>query len=320
MFVEVLALVVAVGVLGGVLVKAWIGGEWCTHRPDLRGKVAVVTGTTSGMGVHVADALAALGATVITGNHRSTAATTDGLTLELADLRSVEQFAKGVLDRCQAGGVDILVLNAGVMCPPAPRETVQGFERTWGTNFVGHFHLARLLLPAVARAHGRVVTLVSRTHWDCARAGGIQWESVARAGAGAAQRKEVSGMLAYGQSKLALVMFARELHRRCAPTVQSYLVDPGNVLTEITRYYPAWLHWLWKAMRVGKQPKLGAQTTLHCATAPLAELTSGAYYQNNHAALDQPSHIVTEALATKLWETTADQIEVALGRKSQQQH
>jgi NAD(P)-dependent dehydrogenase (short-subunit alcohol dehydrogenase family) len=176
--------------------------------PDLTGKVAVVTGGNSGIGFHTAKQLAAHGARVVLACRDQEAAEAaaeriHGDTvveeLDLASQASVRGFAA----RWQ-GALDLLVNNAGVMRPPRYRETADGHELMFGTNHLGHFALTGRLLPALLAApHPRVVTVSSVAHH-----GGD--ERVLAANPPEGYRPEPY----YGNSKLANLLFARELHRR----------------------------------------------------------------------------------------------------------
>ena len=188
--------------------------------PDLTGSVAVVTGANSGIGLHTAKHLAAHGASVVlavrdTASGEKAAASMPGETrvehLDLASQASVRSFAER-----WDGPLDLLVNNAGVMRPPAYRETEDGHELMFGTNHLGHFALTARLLPALKQsATPRVVTVASIAHL-----GGT------RAVIEANPRSSYSPEGSYCQSKLANVMFMRELHRR-ATAAGSPLVSTG---------------------------------------------------------------------------------------------
>lgn len=176
--------------------------------PDLTGRTAVVTGGNSGIGFHTAAELARKGATVVLACRDTDAASKaaskmPGSTrveqLDLASQASVAAFAER-----WTGPLDLLVNNAGVMRPPAYRETEDGHELMFGTNHYGHFALTGRLLPALLEAPApRVVTVASIAHL-----GGTA--AVLDANPEAAYEPELS----YCQSKLANVLFARELHAR----------------------------------------------------------------------------------------------------------
>jgi NAD(P)-dependent dehydrogenase (short-subunit alcohol dehydrogenase family) len=176
--------------------------------PDLTGTTAVVTGGNSGIGFHTAKELAAHGASVVIACRNTTAGGEAASkmpgdvrveALDLASQASVAAFA----DRW-SGTLDLLINNAGVMNPPQYRETEDGHELMFGTNHLGHFALTGRLLPALAESSApRVVTIASIAHF-----GGT--DKVLDANPAENYKPEPY----YGNSKLANVLFARELHRR----------------------------------------------------------------------------------------------------------
>jgi NAD(P)-dependent dehydrogenase (short-subunit alcohol dehydrogenase family) len=198
------------------------------HIPDLAGKTVIVTGANSGIGHAAAAALAHAGATVVLAvrdqaKGESAAATMTGATevrpLDLASLDSVRAFAAS-----WQGGIDLLINNAGVMIPPLTR-TADGFELQFGTNHLGHFALTNLLLPHVAAA-GRVVTVSSDAH----RAGAIDFDDLNW------ERRRYRPWRAYGQSKLANLLFTEELQRRlteAGSTVKATAAHPGYAATNL---------------------------------------------------------------------------------------
>jgi NAD(P)-dependent dehydrogenase (short-subunit alcohol dehydrogenase family) len=195
--------------------------------PDQTGKIAVVTGATSGIGLVAADELAAHGAEVImavrdTARGEALAANIIGKhpgadirvsALDLASLASIRAFAA----RAEAlPRIDILLNNAGLGMQPLRDTTVDGFERQFGTNHLGHFALTGLLLPVLLRAPApRVVTIASIAH----NRGKMNWDDVQYV-------TGYTGRAAYGQSKLANLMFAQELAAR-ATAAGSKLVSIG---------------------------------------------------------------------------------------------
>ncbi len=191
---------------------AWTAGD----IPDLAGRVAVVTGATSGIGFEAALALAAHGATVvlavrdtergqacasrIRAQHK--AARIEVSLLDLASLASVAAFAERASDTLPC--IDILLNNAGLGLQSRRAVTVDGFERQFGTNHLGHFALTLRLMPALLRAPlPRMVAIASIAH----RNGRIDFDDLQT-------EHPYSGRKAYGQSKLANLMFALELDRR----------------------------------------------------------------------------------------------------------
>ena len=172
--------------------------------PDLSGRTFVVTGANSGIGLVAARELARAGARVVlavrdTAQGRAAARGIDGPAevrqLDLADLASVRAFAEG-----WEGDLDVLINNAGVMAIPQ-RRTADGFELQLGTNHLGHFALTNLLLPHIT---DRVVTLSSGAH----RIGSIALDDLNW------ERRRYKRWGAYGQSKLANLLFTLELQRR----------------------------------------------------------------------------------------------------------
>jgi NAD(P)-dependent dehydrogenase (short-subunit alcohol dehydrogenase family) len=198
------------------------------HIPDLAGKTVIVTGANSGIGHAAAAALGTAGATVVLAvrdqaKGEAAAATITGPTevrpLDLASLDSVRAFAAS-----WEGGIDLLINNAGVMIPPLTR-TADGFELQFGTNHLGHFALSNLLLPHVA-ATGRVVTVSSDAH----RAGAIDFDDLNW------ERRRYRAWRAYGQSKLANLLFTGELQRRlteAGSTVKATAAHPGYAATNL---------------------------------------------------------------------------------------
>jgi NAD(P)-dependent dehydrogenase (short-subunit alcohol dehydrogenase family) len=194
--------------------------------PDQTGRTAVITGANSGIGRAAATALAAKGARVVlavrsTDKGDAAAAQMPGTTevrrLDLASLASVREFADG-----WDGGIDLLINNAGIMVPPLS-QTTDGFEMQFGTNHLGHFALTNLLLPHIT---GRVVTVSSTGH----RVGAIDFDDLNW------ERKPYKAWRAYGQSKLANLLFTAELQRRlidAGSPVEANAAHPGYAATNL---------------------------------------------------------------------------------------
>ena len=183
--------------------------------PDQSGRTAVVTGANSGLGLETAAALAAHGATVVMASrnidrlqtavtevrHRHPAAEVVPVILDLASLASIREAAGQIL--ANHPSIDLLFDNAGVMAIPRA-ETADGFEMQFGTNYLGHFALTGLLLPAIISTPGsRIVAVTSQAR----RIGRIDFEDLHG-------RARYGRWAAYGQSKLADLIFALELGRR----------------------------------------------------------------------------------------------------------
>jgi NAD(P)-dependent dehydrogenase (short-subunit alcohol dehydrogenase family) len=194
--------------------------------PDMTGRSVIVTGANSGIGAAAARALASAGARVVLAvrnldKGRAAAATMPGDTevreLDLASLASVREFAAA-----WDGEIDLLINNAGVMAPPLTR-TADGFELQFGTNHLGHFALTNLLLEHVT---GRVVTVSSTAH----RFGRIDFEDLNW------ERRPYNAWRAYGQSKLANLLFTAELQRRLSAAGSDVLATaahPGYAATNL---------------------------------------------------------------------------------------
>ncbi len=192
----------------------------------MSGRTVIVTGANSGIGRAAAQAFAAAGARTVlavrsTEKGHSAAATMSGevevRALDLASLDSVREFAAD-----WNGDIDLLINNAGVMAPPLSR-TAEGFELQIGTNHLGHFALTNLLLASVT---GRVVTVSSTGH----RMGSIDFDDLNW------ERRRYSAWRAYGQSKLANLLFTAELQRRLTEAGSPVLANaahPGYAATNL---------------------------------------------------------------------------------------
>jgi NAD(P)-dependent dehydrogenase (short-subunit alcohol dehydrogenase family) len=205
-----------------------VSGFSAADIPDLTGQTVIVTGANSGLGLATAQALGDRGARVVLAvrdqaRGQAAAATVAGPAevrpLDLARLESVGAFA-----RDWDGPVDLLVNNAGVMIPPLSR-TADGFELQFGTNHLGHFALTNLLLPSLTPM-ARVVTVSSGVH----HAGRLDFSDLNW------ERRRYRRWRAYGQSKLANLLFTSELQRRlteAGSAVRSMAAHPGYVATNL---------------------------------------------------------------------------------------
>lgn len=222
---------------------------WSTAQiPDLSGRWAMVTGASSGLGHHVTRELARAGAAVVmAGRDLDRLAVSADLvrrgvpaadlhivSLDLADLAAVHRTAEQVLEGYDH--LDLLVDNAGVMATPE-RKTADGFELQIGTNHLGHFALTGLLLPALlASPHGaRVVVTSSVAHRTVS---GIDLDSLVAG----ADTRPYRKWRAYGESKLANLLFMLELERRAAAedlALLSVAAHPGYAATELQTSGPA---------------------------------------------------------------------------------
>jgi len=255
--------------------------------PDLSGKTVVITGANSGLGLVAADALAAKGAQVVLAcrdqakgraaeaeiRGRHAGAKTALMSLDLSSLADIRRFADAV--QAAHPRIDVLMNNAGVMALPY-RKTADGFEMQFGTNHLGHFALTGLLLDRMLKTDGaRVVTVSSGAH----RMGRIrfddpQWEQ--------GYRK----WPAYGQSKLANLLFAYELQRRLAAagaTAISVAAHPGYAATNLQAVGPQMQgsSLLERLMEIGntlfsQSAAMGALPQIYAAVAPGVQ--GGDYY------------------------------------------
>ncbi|WP_280437512.1 oxidoreductase [Nocardia carnea] len=237
--------------------------------PDQQGRTVIVTGANSGLGAVAARALAGAGAQVILAcrdvdKGRSVAAEIGERAqvrrLDLADLSSIREFAAGV------DAAHVLINNAGVMAVPL-RRTADGFEMQIGTNHLGHFALTGLLLGKIGE---RVVTVSSGAHTIGAiDINDLNWE-----------RRPYKRWSAYGQSKLANLLFTFELQRRLSAAGSAKLAvaaHPGYAATGLQSHTESLLD---KVMAVGNRlaaqsAEMGALPELFAATAPVEP---GGYY------------------------------------------
>jgi retinol dehydrogenase 12 len=284
---------------------------------DLRGRHAVVTGTAPGsIGYETARALAAWGAAVTVSTRsdpravveqlrRDSGGQVQGHALDLSGPDSVRTFARRCLDD-HGGRVDVLVNNAGVHLDllsqwKEPKRLADGQEIHWRTNTLGTLHLTALLLPALldtARRHGdaRVVNVVSMLHARGSNAGLF------------APQQPYNSWVAYGLSKLALIHATFELQRRHgAAGLRASCLHPGAVYTNIAGKGLAGNPLIEKVRNaLGPveaffllTPEEGAQTQLHCATAP--DAAGGLYYRNCRPV--PPSADALDAqVSARLWE------------------
>ncbi|XP_064324233.1 dehydrogenase/reductase SDR family member 13 [Phalacrocorax carbo] len=276
-------------------------------RPALRGRTAIVTGGSGGIGAATALELARCGARVVLASRnalRGEAAarrirTETGnaevrfMQLDLASLRSVRAFASTFLR--QEPHLHLLINNAGVS---AGGTTEDGFSLSFQVNHLGHFLLTQLLLERLQScAPSRVVIVASRAH--CA--GRLHPDTLGRPPPG-----PLSTFQDYCDSKLANVLHARELATRLQGTqVTCYAVHPGFVNTELFRHAPLWLKPLflplvWLFFRDAAE---GAQTSLHCATQQGLERFSGRYFADCHLQEPWPPGR-DDRLARALWEAS----------------
>ena len=273
-----------------------------TDPTPLTGRVALVTGANTGIGFVTALELASRGAHVFiacrsiekgqtavdeirksTGNNK-----VELLALDLGDFDSIRACAAAFLARDLP--LHLLINNAGLA--GAKGKTKSGFELAFGTNHIGPFLLTQLLLDRIKHsAPARIVTVASRAH---TRVSGINWDDVQQ------PTKGKAGLVEYGISKLANVLFSAELGRKLAGTgVTTYSLHPGVVATDVWREVPAFIRPLIKLMMISTHE--GAATTLYCATSLYVNNETGLYYDK--CRVKTPSKISQDAmLAAELWQ------------------
>jgi len=270
------------------------------------GRTFVITGANSGIGLEAARALGAAGAHVVvacrdTAKGEHAVAELDGdfdvRRLDLADLASVRGFASEL-----EGDVDVLINNAGVMAVPRGR-TADGFEMQLGTNHLGHFALTGLLLD---RLRDRVVTIASGAH----RFGRMNFGDLM-------SERHYQRWLAYGQSKLANLLFMQELQRRLETadsSLRSVAAHPGYAATNLQSHTgnPVQSAVMWVANHViAQSDQMGALPTLYAATQDIPGDSyvgpDGFLEQRGHPTLVGRSGAAKDAEAANgLWELSEE--------------
>lgn len=290
------------------------GGWTAADIPDQSGRTVVVTGASGGVGLQTAKALASRAAAVILAcrdlakaeqaadriRADAPGARVRVVRLDLASLGSVREAASEIRATCSR--LDTLINNAGVMDAPQ-RRTEDGFELTFATNHLGHFALTGLLLGRMqGREDARVVTVSSTAH----KLGKIDFDDLQR-------RRHYFRWTAYGQSKLANLLFARELDRRlraAGSTVSSMAAHPGYSATNLQSASPPALDRIVMAVSnhlFAQSAEMGALPELYAATRPnldggLFVGPDGPNEQRGYPKVVSPSKAGrNEATADRLW-------------------
>jgi retinol dehydrogenase-12 len=260
-------------------------------------RIVLVTGATSGIGLETARELARLGALVIIGARdpgkgRAVAeeivragGDAEVLAVDFASLESVRRAARELAARHPR--LDVLVNNAGTAV--ARRETtVDGHERTWQTNYLGHYLLTRMLLPLLRKSPApRIVNVASEGH----RQGRLDWDDLELS-------RGYGGFRAYANTKLAQVLFTRELARR-EPGILVVALHPGAIGTNIWSALPKPLDALLRL--VLRSPESGARPVVRLASDPqLPASASGRYFDRFRDATPSPAGR-SDADAARLW-------------------
>lgn len=301
--------------IGGTIISAVASG-WLIRRTrqiyiqgpraklaegSLAGRVVLITGSNTGIGYETAKQLYGAGATIILGcrsKARAMEATCNimgspscespdrnrlvFLKLDVSNLSSVRLAVQTFKDMNLP--LHTLVLNAGIMMSER-RESIDGFELMMACNHLGHFLLTNLLIPLLRAADdGRVVVLTSSTY-TLTKPDGIDLGDLQ------CQRRKYSMFGQYAQTKLANILFVKELARRerkqsASSPVKAYAVHPGLVRTDVVRNMPWYLYYpnSWFGFAVAalqKTPEAGAWTSIWCATSAELAAESGCYYVNS---------------------------------------
>ena len=277
--------------------------------PDQGGRTIVITGANTGLGYEAARVLAGKNARVIIAcrsPHKAQAAIerilalhpeaeVAPLELDLSSLASVREAA-AQLGREQR--LDVLINNAGIMVPPYEL-TADGFESQFGVNHLGPFAFTGLLLDKIRATPGaRIVSTSSIAH----KRGKIHFDDInAERGYNAIPR--------YAQSKLANVLFTRELARR-HPEINAYAVHPGPVRTRIGNKHSSWYASLfWHLLKVFMiSAEKGAKTSVYLATSPELEGAGGQFFDDKQRLRTLSEAGRDEALARRLWEASEEMV------------
>jgi NAD(P)-dependent dehydrogenase (short-subunit alcohol dehydrogenase family) len=276
---------------------------------DLSGRIAIVTGGYSGLGLETTRALTGAGAHVVVparrpDTAREALAGIDGVELDeldLGDLDSVRDFA----ERFLASGrrVDFMIDNAGIMACPETR-VGPGWEAQFATNHLGHFALVNRLWPAIAPGGARVVSVSSRGH----HFSGIRWDDVH-------WRRGYDKWEAYGQAKTANVLFAVHLDKLGRDFgVRAFSLHPGGIITPLQRHLPraemverGWIDEQGNPLNPEgfKTPQQGAATQVWAATSPQLDGMGGVYLEDCDIA--EPAPADGERTGVKDWATDPEQ-------------
>ncbi|MFI7702365.1 SDR family NAD(P)-dependent oxidoreductase [Nonomuraea sp. NPDC049480] len=288
------------------------------HGIDLSGKLAIVTGGYSGLGLETTRALARAGARVVVparrpGVAREAVGDLEGVEvdeLDLADLESVRGFAERFL--ATGRSAEIVITNAGIMACPETR-VGPGWEAQFATNHLGHHALVNRLWPAIARGRGRVVSVSSGGH----RITGIRWDDVRF-------ERGYDKWQAYGQAKTANILFAVHLDALGRDAgVRAFSLHPGAILTPLQRHLPkeemvaaGWIDEAGNALDPSfKTPEQGAATQVWAATSPQLAGMGGVYCEDceiAEVAADENArggvspYAIDPDQAARLWRLSAE--------------
>ncbi|XP_044760517.1 retinol dehydrogenase 11-like [Coccinella septempunctata] len=292
--------------------RKYVESKWgkCKNKIKLDGKVVIITGANSGIGLAVAEELAARNATVIFAcrDLRSaelaierirkikSSANLIPMELDLASLKSIDNFV--IKFKRQFDSLDILINNAGVSQQTKRELTKDNLEIHFGVNYLGHFYLTNSLLDILEKSRpSKVIIVSSKLH----EKGHIHLDDL--------NSVTQSSKSLYSNSKLANVFFCQELARRTLNKgIDIFAVCPGWVYTNLFRHYIKWYHYVLLSpiafffMRSAKQ---GAQTIVYCATEP--GLQTGIIYRD--CRMYESKYEFDPVVSTQLWTKSEEIIE-----------
>lgn len=284
-----------------------------------RQPIAIVTGGSSGIGIPSVEALCLAGMKVVLCARNVTAAievvekelprslksNIRVQEMDLSDMTSIQAACTEILEKdcngSEIDSIDVLLNNAGVMATPKRMSTVQGLELQFGTNHVGHHMLTRLLLPYM-RNDGRIVTVASTAH----AFGQLDFSNLNYDENG--PERSYSSWGAYGQSKLANILFAKGLDdklKEAGCSIKSVSLHPGVIGTNLWRYSPRWTRPFLNAIVADKNAQQGAATNVYSCLVESSQLKGGEYLVD--CAIMEPNSQgkdETRILRKKLWDAT----------------
>ncbi|RWS18052.1 uncharacterized protein B4U79_03978 [Dinothrombium tinctorium] len=283
-----------------------------TSEASIDGKTVIITGGNTGIGKEAAIDLAKRGGKVIIVCRNAEraenavkdikeASKSDNVhyyLMDLASLQSVREAAAKILENEKR--IDILINNAGIMMTPYTK-TIDGYESQFATNYLGHFLFTLLLMKRIKESkNARIINVSSEAHKN----GSINFDDIN-------SEKYYSPFYAYANSKLANILFTRELSRRLGETdVHVYALHPGFVHTELGRsvensvvkYIINFLmRW------IGKTSQQGAQTIIYCAVDENAGNETGLYY-SECMAFHPSTQALSHETAAKLWDLSLEMV------------
>jgi NAD(P)-dependent dehydrogenase (short-subunit alcohol dehydrogenase family) len=253
-------------------------------RKDLSGKTVLITGANQGIGFETALALAKQNARILIGcrderrardavRNLKKLANTNNIghitTLDLSSFASIRNYVKQLKQSNET--IDILINNAGLYCGKHGL-SVDGYERQFATNHLGHFLLTKLLLDDLLANKGRIITVASRVHAEVSNFDVIENPT--------SPNELCSEKDLYSQSKLANVLFAHELNNRYeSQGLVSYSLNPGGVLTSVLSNASPFVQAIGNAIlpHLLKTPSEGAQTSVFAALVDVNQVPSGSY-------------------------------------------